>query len=500
MDSIRKTICVSVCEPTVSELITSISSAGAIGDLVELRLDCLQPSEIDAALSQLPQILSDLSVPSIITRRPGEGWGDFNERFSFWTECTKLSGAAFFDLELELVEHLSNSGVQFDWQRVICSCHDDSGTTLDLHPLYERMSSLPARVLKIAVTARDATDCVQMFGLLERAKLEGRDLIGIMMGEAGIMTRVLGPSYGSFLTYGSIALDTATAPGQPKAEELKTRYRVNEITDRTRVFGVIGSPVTHSLSPVIHNAAFADAGIDAVYLPFEVAALENVVADMIHPRTRKLNWKFAGLSVTAPHKTAIIHLLDWVDPAAAEIGAVNTVVVENDRLFGYNTDAEALVSPLSQDLKRAAIIGSGGAAKAAAFSLLKRGANVTVFGRNPERAQVFKEVFGVQVSDLDQASFDGFDVVINATPLGARGEFEAQTPASASQLRGAALAYDLVYNPVETLFLREAREAGCETLNGLPMFLAQAAVQFQLWTGKSPNRTVMHAAAMKALS
>jgi len=196
--------------------------------------------------------------------------------------------------------------------------------------------------------------------------------------------------------------------------------------------------------------------------------------------------------------------LDWVEPKASEIGAVNTVVVEGDELRGYNTDAEAALTPLSglvePDGARVAVIGAGGAARALLWALHGRGAHSTVFARDTQRARATAEDFGARVAALDGASFDGFDLVVNTTPLGTRGAREDETPATAAALRGARVAYDLVYNPALTRFLREARAAGCETVGGLPMLVAQAAEQFKLWTGADAPLEVMREAAERQRS
>src|SRR6185295_18682836 len=245
-------------------------------------------------------------------------------------------------------------------------------------------------------------------------------------------------------------------------------------------------PVSHSISPHLHNEAFAATGTNAVYVPFEVSDVRTFIKRMVHPRTRELNWNLRGLSVTAPHKASVMDQLDWIDPAAQEIGAVNTIVVRGDELAGYNTDTGGFIKPLAgrvSDLAQArvAILGAGGAASAALWSLNQLGARATIFARDNAKARALGEKFGVDWESLADASFQDFDVVVNATPLGTARLFEDQTPASALQLQGARLAYDLVYNPVDTKFLRDARAAGCETLGGLEMLVTQATDQFRLW-------------------
>jgi shikimate dehydrogenase len=196
--------------------------------------------------------------------------------------------------------------------------------------------------------------------------------------------------------------------------------------------------------------------------------------------------------------------LDWIDPVAEGIGAVNTIVVHNEELHGYNTDARGVIKPLAEkfgELRGAhcAVLGAGGAARGVLWGLQQESAELTIFARNNERAAILAKEFDVGFEPLAEARFDGFDVVINTTPLGTFGEFETETAATARQLGGARLVYDLVYNPTETLFLREAKDAGCETLGGLSMLIAQGAEQFKLWTGADGPEDVMWEAAERAL-
>jgi shikimate dehydrogenase len=241
----------------------------------------------------------------------------------------------------------------------------------------------------------------------------------------------------------------------------------------------------------MHNATFGALGHRAVYLPFEVADVSEFVRRMADPRTRELKWNLRGFSVTAPHKQAVIPLLDRVAPVALRIGAVNTVVIsEEHALEGFNTDADASVAPLGGlvELKgaRVAVIGAGGAARALLWALGERGARATVFARDAGRGRQLAGEFGADSAPLAGASFGGFDVVVNTTPLGTRGAREEETPATSAQLSGARFAYDLVYNPARTRFLEEARAADCRTVGGLGMLAAQAAEQFRLWTGYGP--------------
>ena len=474
----RPRVCVPVCEKDLGALRNGCELATEWADVIELRLDCL---------TELPKHLpNDFSRPVILTFRPTEQGGHRDstraERKAFWTSLAPQIKSDWWDLEADLVHDLS-----LDWSRIIISHHDFSRVPDDLEQIYERLAATPAAVVKIAVQAADITDCLPVFQLLDRARSEGRELIAIAMGNAGIATRVLGPSRGSFLTYGALDDDSATAPGQVNARKLRSLYHVDKIDSETMICGLVGFPVMHSVSPHIHNAAFASESINGVYLPFEVRDAKEFFRRMVHPRSRELNWNLRGLSITAPHKQTVMECLDWIDPTAKEIGAVNTVVVERDRLFGYNTDADGFIEPLvgrfgSLRDAKVAVIGAGGAARAAVYALRQQNVVVTVFARDVEKAQLL----GVSCESLSNASFAGYDVLINATPLGSGAHID-QTPVTQEQLGGVRCVYDLIYNPRETRLLREAHAAGCETLGGIEMLIAQAKLQFELWTGQKPS-------------
>ena len=502
-------ICVPVCERNLTAMKQAAVRASQIGDLVELRLDYLETDELRKSRPDITELLTELRE-TIVTFRPAEEGGrqplERADRIVFWL-FGKPKNAEFFDIEAELAVELAAdefSSQYIDWSRVICSYHDFVGVPADLSQVYERMAGTPARILKIAVLADDVTDCIPIFRLLEQARKEGREMIAIAMGMPGIVTRILGPSRGAFLTYGALKQDSVSGPGQPTVSELEDLFHIRDIDRATEIIGLLGRPVSHSISPHTHNAAFEASGVNAVYIPFEVQNVASFLRRMVHSATREVDWNIRGLSVTAPHKSAVIDLLTWIEPVAQEMGAVNTILVEGNQLYGYNTDGAALVQPLLDKVgalrdTRCAVVGAGGAARAALWGLRREGAIATVFARDVNKARPVAEKFGADVKPLAGSLFNEFDLVINTTPLGTRGALVEETVALASQLRGARLAYDLVYNPSETRFLREAREAGCETLGGIAMLISQAAQQFKLWTGIDAPRDVMRAAAERAL-
>ncbi len=508
MDTEKKLrVCVPICEATIAAARETIARAEKVADIIELRLDCLSPRELNKA-SELKSLLSGLSVPVIVTLRPREQGGsrelDLARRKHDWFLGTD-SPQILRDIELDLALEDPVAFGSAQRERLICSHHDFSGVLLNAEQIYEKLASTPAGILKLAVQAHDVTDCIPIFQLLDQARREQRELIGIAMGEAGLATRILGPSRGAFLTYAALDARSANAPGQPTVDDLRNQYRIQKINLETQVMGLVGMPVGHSVSPAMHNAAFNSTGINAVYLPFPVRDLTSFMRRLVHPRTREMDWSIRGLSVTSPHKSAVMSSLDWVEPLAAELGAVNTIVVEGDELHGYNTDGIAFMQVTEQafgDLRnaRCAVIGSGGAARAILWSLKKVAASSTVFARDQAQSKALAAECGAGYESLNSASFATFDLVINATPLGTAGDFQEQTPATAAQLRGARLACDLVYNPLETRFLREARAGGCQTLGGLPMLVKQALEQFRLWTGIEAAEHVMTHAATAALT
>jgi shikimate dehydrogenase len=272
----------------------------------------------------------------------------------------------------------------------------------------------------------------------------------------------------------------------------------------TQIVGIIGNPVSHSASPLMHNRAFREMGLDFVYLPFEVSDVGEFFRRFVRPSTREMDWRLRGFSVTIPHKTAVIPFLDEIDETAQRIGAVNTVVVEGDRLTGYNTDAHGAIAPLAAVAElqgaRCAVIGAGGSARAVVFGLLERGARVSLFARNPAKAATLADEFGIVVDHIGAIAESDADIMINTTPVGMMNHNEGESIIPRAAWRNRRIAYDLIYNPLETRFLADAHQQGCLLLGGIDMLAAQAALQFELWTGcKSPVELLRAAALKKVL-
>src|SRR5262245_24131434 len=484
-------ICVPVTETEANAFLASIHEAERIADAIELRLDYLPAEALSQLIVELSSRIARLSKPSILTFRPREQGGKrdltLQDRRDFWRRLPLeiIDSIAYADFEFDLVESFAGERPPAPWEKVICSWHDFAETPYDLIARYDLMASSPAAVVKIATQANRIGDCLRVFELIEHAKGK-KPVIALAMGLPGLMTRALALSRGAMLTFGALRRGAESAAGQPTVAELRDLYRVKQLSRDSQVFGIIGNPVGHSRSPLMHNAALKALNREGVYLPFEVDDIGSFVCDFVHPQTKKLDWNLRGLSVTIPHKLAIIPYLDFVDATARCVGAVNTVVVEGDELHGYNTDVDGAMKPLDEmiDVKgaRVAVIGSGGSARAICYGLSRRGADVTIYARDLKKAQPLADEFGARTASLE--SFNGeADVVINCAPVGMSGPSEGLSLIKAESLEGVKLVYDLIYTPEETALLAAAKRAGCRTLGGLAMLVGQAAEQFRLWTG-----------------
>jgi 3-dehydroquinate dehydratase/shikimate dehydrogenase len=498
-DSLRK-VCVVIAEETFDGARAALKQAATVADLTELRLDYLRDFDFGDQRA-LASLLEGKPLPVIITCRAVEEGGKRHLNDQLRLSLLVEGARRFADFcDVEAAHYDAAARLSPDLSRLIVSYHNFDETPADLDAVYERVTSMPAAVHKIVTRANTIADTLAIFRLLERARAEGKQLIALAMGQPGIVTRVLGPSRGSYLTYGSLASGKESAEGQLTCEELIDLYRIRQLSRTTSITGIIGSPVAHSASPAMHNRGYAELALDYAYLPLEVEDLAEFFNRFVRPETRELDWNLRGFSVTIPHKRHTIPLLDEVNESAVKVGAVNTVVVDQGRLIGHNTDVQGAMAPLERVCRlrgeSCGVIGAGGAARAVIYGLLERGARVQVFTRNPHSAQSLNQAFGVAVSAVEKLESSDARVVINTTPVGMHGHSQASSPLSSRALQGRTIIYDLVYNPLETQLLKDARAAGCQTISGIEMLIAQAALQFELWTGKKPPLDEMRAAAL----
>ena len=480
-------LCVTVSAPTMEALRRRRDEARD-ADLVELRLDGVANPNVAGALA-------GRRTKVIVTCRPTWEGGRFDgseeERKRLLSDALAL-GADFVDVEWRA--HFDDLVERTAGRRIVLSRHDFDGMPADLADSVRQMRATGAEVVKIAVKPTRLADCVRL-DEIARAQRGGPGLVLIGMGERGLVTRVLASRFGSPWTYAGELSDV----GQVTASTLTDDFHFRSLRESTSLYGVVGSPIGHSVSPAMHNAAIRAAGVDAVYLPLPAADLEDFIAF-------GRSFELKGASVTIPFKVALLNRVDEVDDVARRIGAVNTVKNEAGRWIGANTDAEGLASPIVRRLGRrldgarplrASILGAGGAARAAAVVLTSLGAAVTVHARKRDQAEAVAALAGSQVGPWPPAAGD-CDLLINCTPIGMH-PHESDTPMKGVNLAGA-IVYDLVYNPPRTRLLRDAEAAGCQTIGGLEMLVRQAEEQFHWWFGCRPAAGVMREAAERRLS
>ena len=486
-------ICASLNVRNTAEARAAMLRARAAGaDLAELRLDLM--AEFD-----LPALLAGRPLPVMVTfRRQDQGGGRAlgeAQRLALLDQALAL-GAEYVDVELGSEAGIRRAGPG----KLIVSHHDFAGFPPDLQTIARRIAAGPADIVKLAVTPREALDCLALYEL--PAGL-GKPAILIGMGEAGAASRLLALRFGACLSYGALAPEECTAPGQLAVAEMVGAYGAKAIGPATRLFGVIGDPIAHSLSPAIHNAAYRQMGLDALYVSFRVPAGSDAGGFLrSHARLG-----FEGLSVTLPHKLAALAAADGADQVARKIGAANTITVRDGRLLADNTDADAAVGELAAAFgglgalagKTVLVLGAGGAARAVAWGLVARGGvRVVIANRSRERGMNLAAELGAEFRPLDSLAGLAYDALVNTTPLGMHPGVEV-TPLAAELIRPGAVVFDTIYNPLETRLLREAKERGARTVDGLGMFVAQAARQIELWTGREAPREAMRRAALEKL-
>ena len=404
------------------------------------------------------------------------------------------SGFQIVDLELQSVEALKAAELRDLYDRVgLIISHHNFKATKNLDGQFAEMNKYPADFYKLVSTATSLHDNVVMMRLLEEHS--GRhEMVGLCMGEQGIISRVLGVRAGSIFTFGSAAKGEETAPGQVLAGELRDTYRIEMVDQATQVYGVVGDPVSHSLSPVMMNAAFRRETVNAVYLALHARSLKDLLA-CVH------DIPIRGLSVTMPYKQEILSSLENSDALTRQIGACNTVVRAADgKLYGFNTDVAGVIVPLEQRMTlagaRVLIVGAGGVARAAAFGLKAKNAEVFLTNRTPEKGQTLARQAKVKYMKRADVAKQQFDVIINATPVGMNDL--KHSPLEEKELN-TKYVFDLVYTPAETRLVKMARAKNIQVIPGLEMFVQQGARQFEIWTGKPSPVAEMAYVVTKAL-
>jgi len=495
-------VCVAIAGSTPAEMIEKASSVVKEVPFLEFRLDYLEKPLL--ALPKLKQFFTEnTAATGIATCRRSANGGKFTGSLAAELEIlSKCAGAGFHlvDLELESAESLKKADLQKLRETgigILISHHDFNGTR-ELDGIYNRIAAFQPDFIKVVPTAKSLIDNLTLIRFLERMD-DHSNIIGICMGDAGIISRVLGVRAGSAFTFAAATLGEETGPGQIAARTLLETYRIDQVDAATKVYGVAGNPIRSSLSPIMMNTAFRRETVNAVYLALQTTKITDLVK-LVH------EIPIQGLSITMPLKQDIMAHLERTDPLSARIGACNTVLRAQDgKLYGFNTDVAGITGPLEKRMPIAGskilVLGAGGAARAAVFGLREKGANVFIMNRTAETAQKLARQSGSKTIRKDALAKTSFDVIINTTPVGMSGI--KATPLLDAQDLNTKLVFDLVYNPLETPLIHLARRMSIPIISGIEMFVHQGARQFEIWTGKpAPEeemfRVVLHALRQQA--
>ncbi|XP_058202282.1 bifunctional 3-dehydroquinate dehydratase/shikimate dehydrogenase, chloroplastic isoform X2 [Rhododendron vialii] len=500
-EGIRKNstlICAPLMGDSIDRMLIDMSEAKSSGaDLVEVRLDSLKSfdprRDIEILIKRCP-------LPTLFTYRPkwegGLYEGDENSRLDALRLAMEL-GADYIDVELQVAQEFNSSmnGKKHGKCAVIISSHNYQNTPSreDLGNLVARIQAAGADIVKIATTALDITDVARVFEITVHSQVP---IIAMVMGERGLMSRILCPKFGGYLTFGTLESGVASAPGQPTIDDLMKLYNFRQIGPDTKVFGIIGKPVSHSKSPILYNEAFKQVGFDGVYIHL----LMDDIAKFFQTYS---STDFAGFSCTIPHKEAAVKCCDEVDPVAKSIGAVNCIIRKSSdgKLFGCNTDYVGAITAIEDALRGSGhangtigsplagklfvVVGAGGAGKALAYGAKEKGARVMIANRTYDRAKEIADTIGgdaLSLADLNDFHPEDGMILANTTSIGMHPKVD-ETPVSKRALSSYALVFDAVYTPKITRLLREAEESGATIVTGVEMFIGQAYEQFERFTG-----------------
>ncbi|HCP12071.1 MAG TPA: shikimate dehydrogenase [Planctomycetaceae bacterium] len=472
-------ICISLGRTRHSSMMEEHKALAEKGaELVELRVDFMRKRP------DIGRLLKDRPTPVVVTCRRkvdrGRWFGTEEQRLAILREAI-IGGAEYVDLEVDVAGSIRRYGKT---KRII-SYHNFDETPLELFDIYQRMRKLDPDVIKIVTMANSPGDNVRVLEMVGAADVP---TVGFCMGEMGTLSRVLCGRYGAPFTYASFSREREMAPGQLSWAEVRNLFRFDQINQQTVVFGVIGDPIAQSKSPLIHNAAYRKLGLNAVYLPIRIPQ------DRLLESLKELErLQVAGYSVTIPHKEGVLQYVDQMDEATDLMGAANTLFKHDGQWCATNTDAPAAISAIQDGLRKAGnipeltarkvlILGAGGAARAVGHALLQHGAVVTLTNRSRDRGKSLASELGCQFTSWENRGSEICDVLVNCTSVGMHPNVD-ESPFEQHWLSDSALVFDTVYNPEQTLLLKQARDRGCPTVSGVEMFIRQAALQFELFTG-----------------
>lgn len=455
--------------------------------LVELRLDYVN-GEVN-----LKRLVSDRPCPVIITcRRETDGgkWSGTEEQRLMLLRTAIAEGVEYVDLEADVSDQIA----RFGKTKRIVSLHDFRKTPDNLEEIHRRLCELDPDIVKISTMANHPHDNLRMLTLTRQSEVP---TIGICMGDIGIPSRLLAGRFGAPFSYATFHHERTLAPGQLTYQQMTDVYHYDKIDSETEVYGVIADPIGHSLSPQIHNRAFQQLGLNKVYLPFRVPS-----EDLFQFIDDAPELGIKGLSVTIPHKEPIVAKLTDADGAVRGIGAANTIIFDEQKRLGYNTDYRAAMSSLQDAVETAGkgdkpfsgmtalVMGAGGVGMAVAYGLLRRGAEVVLCDAEPRRATKLAERFGCRSIGWQLRHTIAADLLVNCTPVGMHPDVD-ETPYEKHHLRPSMVVFDAVYNPENTLLLKDAKNRNCKVVTGVEMFVRQACLQFKLFTGQNGPARLM---------
>ncbi len=484
---------VSLTPDVADDPLTALASPPEGASVIELRLDLFPGIDMCAAISACPlPVLATLRS----TAEGGRGSDDPATRSEILA-AARDAGAALIDLEHARDGRLINA-LGLPPEQIVLSWHDPEGTPDDLEPIAAALLESPARMVKLIPTAERLIDLERVLALHRRfntRRSRNRRLMTFAMGTVGIASRYLAPLLGPPLSFAAWSADAAAAPGQLTVAQLEAVVGHLEGPPR-RLFGVIGSDVSHSLSPVLHNAGFRALGLPDLFIPVSVPDprdLEDLFTDLGLTLFDRVGLAAHGWAVTTPYKDIAAAAAEMAAPRVRRAEAANTLVLRESGMAADNTDADGVVASLLSigidAMGRTAVVqGTGGAARGAAVGLHLAGADVSLRGRDAERTREFAEM--IEIDALEPGSMpDKADILVNATPLGTQpGD---PSPFSDEEINGAAAVVDMVYGADETEFIARANAAGIPAVDGKTVLAYQAFAQFAAFTTKMPPKEAM---------
>ncbi len=436
-------------------------------DVLEFRLDLFEKLDLEKIKLLMPK---DKKV--IFSLRKEDQGGNYNKtslnRLKDLRDLLSLR-PCYLDLEYDVSESFINEIKNaYPNLQIILSYHNFENTPEDLEDLFSNIKKEKVDLYKIAVYANSSLDAMRLMKFIRNKK---EKIIGIAMGEKGAFTRIIAPVFNSSFIYAFI--DKPVALGQFSINDLMSIYDIKKVNSNTKIYALIGEPVDHSIGHIFHNKRFNNFDQNSIYI--KISVNKNELSGFIKYAKDLF---FKGFSVTMPLKKEI---LNFVDKDLSKVGAINTVELKNSKLIGYNTDGKACVSLLLGKInlrnKKVILLGAGGVACAIAHEIRKYTKDVLIFNRDIQKAKKLADKLGLlsfSIYDLNDHIQKGYDIIINATSCSMNDHLIISSEAFKEGL----IALDVVSKPIDTIFLKEAKNKGLKTINGLELFIEQAKSQF----------------------